>query len=497
MARRKKKNSSLWLYVISIIIILWIIWLYFSGILTIKITPIKNNSSTWNIMNTKSWENNSNKFYTNSIISWNLTIQKIPYDINVGTNYKTIFQNKEMYIKSDKYNLDSYENINFKWEIIWFTADSIPVLNITYISENKENNQIGNTTWDNQTEIEENKYYSDNWIIIDLQKTKFKVKNLSWNITIYKTATWNLLNWETLSWNINTWDINTWNINTWDINTWDNTIITNIAWISYFKCQKWNSLYDCWKLKKQYKLYKFTTIVNNNWVVFFKLPETNQYSILWENYWYNLTPLSWDIYKYINNISLINTKDLKIKLIKNTCKNQNYSLTTILNISNSWDNYIIDGFDNKSNKLICKLNITWTNNLIWKLQSLNLTQKEIKSQKIDESKYLAYKSRAFSYTLYMPKSIRYEAKFSKEDFWISWLNCKQVINIADWKTWKLKSPNVQVYYCKTDLSKDNLNDFLKRKQFSYIIKQVNGKTFIITYKPWIIWEKIVSNIKIF
>jgi hypothetical protein len=482
MIRRKKKNSSLWLYITSIIIILWIIWLYFSWILTINITPINNNSSTWNIINTENWKNNSNKIYTNSIISWNITIQKIPYDINVWTNYKTTFKNKEMYLKSDKYDLDSYKNIYFKWEIIWFSADNIPVLNITYISENWENNNTKNITWDNQTKTEENKYYSDNWIIIDLQETKLQVKNLSWNITIYKTEIWDLLNWETLS---------------WDINTWDNTITTNIGQISYFECQKWNSIYDCWELKKQYKLYKFTTIVNNNWVVFYKLPETNQYSILWENYWYNLIPISWDIYRYINNISLINTKDLKIKLIKNTCQNQNYSLTTILNISNSWDNYVVDGFDNKSNKLICKLNINWTNILIWKLQSLELTQKEIKSEKIDESKYLTYKSRAFSYTLYMPKYIKYKAKISKEDFWVSWLNCKQVVNIADWKTWNLNSPDVQVYYCKTDLSKDNLNEFLKRKQFSYIIKQINGKTFIITYKPWIIWEKIVSNIKIF
>ena len=97
----------------------------------------------------------------------------------------------------------------------------------------------------------------------------------------------------------------------------------------------------------------------------------------------------------------------------------------------------------------------------------------------------------------MPKSIKYEVKLSKEDFGVSWLNCLQVVNIADWKTWKLNSPDVQVYYCKTDLSKDNLNEFLKRKQFSYIIRQVNWKTFIIKYRPWIIWEKIVSNIKIF
>jgi len=245
------------------------------------------------------------------------------------------------------------------------------------------------------------------------------------------------------------------------------------------------------------KIYKFTTIVNNNWVTFYKLPETNQYSILWDDYGYNLTPISWNIYKYINNMSITNTKKLKNQLIKNTCKNDNYSLTTILNVSHTWDNYTVDGFDSKSNKLICKLNITWTNNLIWKLQSLKITQKKIKSEKIDESKYLTYKSRAFSYTLYIPKSVKFESKISKEDFGVSGLKCKQVVNIADWKTWKLSSPYVEVYYCKTDLSKDDLNEFLKRKQFSYIIKQVNGKTFIIKYKPWIIWEKIVSNIKIF
>lgn len=488
MARRKKKSSSIGLYITTIIIILWIVWLYFSWILKIKITPINNHSSTWNIVATKSGENNSNKFYKNSIISWNLIIQEIPYDINVWTNYKASFQNQEIYLKSDKYDLSSYKNtdIKFKGEIIWFSPDNVPVLDITKIQESTEKTET-TWTWDNQTKVEKNKYYSDNWIVINLENNNLQVKNLSWNIVIYQTETWSLLSWENLSWSQNTWN----NI------SWENATITNIAEISYFKCQKWSDLYDCWKLKKQYKMYKFTTIVNNNWVVFYKLPETNQYSILWESYWYNLTPLTWDIYKYINNISLINTDKLKKQLIKNTCRNNDYQLTTILNISNTWENYTVEGFDKDSNKLVCKLTISWTNNLIWKLQSLKITQKDIKSSKIDESKYLSYKSRAFSYTLYMPKSVKYESKITKRDFGVSWLNCRQVVNIADWKTWKLSSPDVQVYYCKTDLSKDEINEFLKRKQFSYIIKQVNWKTFIITYKPWIIWEKIVSNIKIF
>ena len=489
MVRRKKKNSSVWLYITSIIIILWIIWLYFSWILKIKITPTNNHSSTWNIVATKSGENNPNKFYTDNIISWNLIIQEIPYNISVWTNYQTTFKGKEMYLRSDKYDLSAYKNkdIKIKWKIIWFSSDNLPVLDITNILKKWKNNNTENTTWDNQPKIKKNKYYSDNGIIINFQNTNLKVKDLSWNITIYKESTWNLLNEENLSWNTTTWDITTWN----------NIITTNIAKISYFKCQKWSSLYDCGKLKKQYKMYKFTTIVNNNWVKFYKLPETNEYSILWANYWYNLTPLSWNVYKYINNISLINTKKLETELIKNTCRNNNYNLSTILNISNSWDNYTVDGFGNKSNKLICKLTISGTNNLIWKLQSLKITQKEIKSNKIDESKYLAYKSRAFSYTLYMPKSIKYEADILKGNFWISWLDCRQVVKIADWKTWKLSSPNVEVYYCKTNLSKSVLNKFLKLSQLSYIIKQVNGKTFIIKYKPWIIGEKIVSNIKIF
>jgi len=227
----------MWLYITSIIIILWIIWLYFSWVIKINIIPTNNNSGTWNIEATKSGENNLSKFYTNSIISWNIEIQKIPYDMSVWTNYQTIFQNKEMYLKSDKYDLSNYKNIKIKWEIIWFSADNIPVLNITYIEENQNNNNVETTTWDSQTEIEENKYYSDNGIIINLQETELQVKDLSWNIVIYQTKTWNLLDWETLSWDINTWDINT-----WDENTWNNMITTNIWEISYFKCQKYINL---------------------------------------------------------------------------------------------------------------------------------------------------------------------------------------------------------------------------------------------------------------
>lgn len=489
MARRKKKKN-IWTYITSIIVVIIIILFWFLSykkVITVKFTKTTNE--------TKNKIVNNNTYYKNSIITWNVKIIEIPYNIKIWTNYKVKLNNKEFYVKSDKYNLANYtdKNIDIKGEIIWFSSENIPVLSIKDVKEDKQEtewNSDSNLTWENLSwgninKINDNKELLYKWISINLENTEYNVKEESWNVFIYKNLP--SITWENLSWNELTWEINTWN----------NLIIEKYIEITPFKCEKWSNLYDCDNLKKQFILYKFSKFTNNNWISFYKLPESNQYTILSKEYWYNLTPLKWNIYNISQYINIEDTSKLKNQLILNTCKNKDIQLTQILNIENSWDNYIVKWFDKNSNKIECNITIKWENTLIWKLNKIKIIQNDIKSSKLDESKYLKYKSRAFLYTLYMPKNIKYKVILSKEDFWVAWLSCKQKVNIADWKYGNLKSPDVEVYYCKTDLSKDEIDWFLKRKQISYIIKQVSWKTFIIKYTPWSISEKILKNIKIY
>jgi len=475
--KRKHKNDTI-IYIGTIFAISMIVIFFFIWGLKVNIDKIDNNTISWSVIWTISWANKDNQYYKNTMISQTWFLINIDYNIQWWYSYKIKTTTDIFYAKSDKYSLNDFldKDISFSWEVIWFSSDNIPVLNIINIKDiiltTQENNEI-----ENQLEKKEkNKYLSSKWLVINLEWTDFKVEQIDWIIYLYQTLTWNNLSW--------------------DINTED-TLIKKFVKIIPYKCEKWSKLYDCSNFIQQAKNYKFNTTINDNGAVFYKLPEVDQYVLINDNnYGYNVYSLSWNLFQFINYINIENLQKQKAELIKNTCQSDNIKLTEILKIQNSWDNYDIVWFDENANKILCKLTISWDAQLIWQLQSLYYTDQnlseEIKIWDLNEENYLIYDSKSYGYKLYMPKSIKYNSDIINENFWVSWLYCKQVINIYDLNTLNL-DPDIKAYYCQTELSKDEIQWFLK----NYMVIQNNSKTIILNVKDDEKSKKIVSNIHIF
>ncbi len=470
MPRKRKKNSNTTTYIASILAILIVSILFFTGVLKVELGDNTNLNKP-----TITWDNQNNKqYYTNTIIEDNWNIIKIDYNIQWGYSHKIETQEDTFYAKSDKYSLNNFlnEDIDFSWEVIWFSNDDIPVLNITSINA-QENVQ---TDEEEQTIEEQNKYVSTKWIIIDLKNTDFSVKELEGDIYIYQSITWETFTWE---------DLNISSIN-------------ESMKISPYDCIDWSNLYDCDAFKDQAQTYKFNTTTNNNGVVFYKLPEINQYVVINQKYGYNVYPLDGSFLDIINYIDIENLQSKKEQVIKNTCRSSDIELTEILTKQESWNNYEIIWFDKNANKVSCKLTITWDSQMVWQLISISYLQEEeatsnVKIWNLNEEDYLVYESSGYSYKLYMPNYVKYNSNIVNEDFWVSWLDCKQSVNIADWKSWNLNDPNVKAFYCTTNLSKEQLQWFLT----NYTIVQNNWKTLIIDSKQDSISWEISSNLHIY
>ena len=97
----------------------------------------------------------------------------------------------------------------------------------------------------------------------------------------------------------------------------------------------------------------------------------------------------------------------------------------------------------------------------------------------------------------MSKSSKFESHIIKNSLWISWLTCLQQINIADWKTWTLKDPELKVLYCKTKLDKDSISKLLQTSRPNHKVIQKNNKTFIILFKDIDIAKKMLDNLLVY
>ena len=198
---------------------------------------------------------------------------------------------------------------------------------------------------------------------------------------------------------------------------------------------------------------------------------------------------------------MVDTKKLKLNVIKHTCKNDQIQLENILDIKSSWDVYNVVWVDTNANKVLCVLKISKSDNwYIWQLKKLDFLRDQQDTQdlkNLNEDDYLAYTSRWFWYKVYMPKSVKYESDLINEDFWISWLKCKQVVKIADRKTWKLSNPDVKVYYCKSELSPQLVEDGLGVNYQNFKVISKSNKMFIIFYKNTPIAKKILNYLKLY
>jgi hypothetical protein len=88
--------------------------------------------------------------------------------------------------------------------------------------------------------------------------------------------------------------------------------------------------------------------------------------------------------------------------------------------------------DQNANKVLCKLTLTENNGTyVASLQSLDyLRDEKVSTTGLNENDYLVYKSRAYGFSVYMPKWVKYESDLVNKDFGISGLKCLQVVNIA-------------------------------------------------------------------
>lgn len=465
--RRKKKNSNVFAYAFSLIFIVVVIVFWLNYVENLKPSDFYKK---WNQSSVKTWT--TVKVYANSTISWNGLIKQIPYNMQVSTSYEMIYSWKTFFAKSDNYLLWNYawQNIDFSGVVVGFSPDNIPVLNINYIKSNKEIKP---------TESKTNKYLNKDGLIVNLENIADNLQvSSTWNeIQIYKLLTWNNLSWDLMS-------------GTKDI----------YVTIKVFKCNPDSTIADCSSLRKQYKLLKFNTLTNDNWVVFYKLPETNQYEVFWDEYGYYFKPEKSNLYYLINAFSLIDTQKIKEDLIKNTCNNQNISMQNILDINSTGDVYTVIWVDTNSNKIICKLKITnnWT--YVWKLLNLDYLRGDAMNNSawsLSWNDYLVYSSRAYWYKVYMPKNVKYESDLVNEDFWISGLSCKQVVNIAPRKWWNLPDPDVKVYYCESQISKYLIEDGLSTSYKNFKVINNWNKFFVIIYKDNSSAKEILNYIKLY
>ncbi len=478
MARRRKKTNKFFAYIL-LIIFLMVFWIGFYEIKTLFPSFLnKKTLLSWNNAKLTGNTNQSNKplnLYVNSLLVWTGFIKQIPYNIKIATSYQLIFSWKKFFAKSDNYLLGDYENkpILFSWVVIGFSPENIPVVNITFVKsleENKDNDLSKNTVIRYKNLIVDLSNF-DNFRVNtwdDLIISKVYSSNCSWDVEISGSCL-----------------------------TWEKQV--PYLKISYFKCDSSNPITDCLSLKHQFEELKFDKITNSNWVVFYKLPETNNYEVLGDEYGYYFYPLSGNFYSLINAFSLVDTKQNKLEAIKNTCKNDNIKLESIVKKSFTGDLYSVIWFDQNSNKVICKLTLKKAGSTyVGTLQSLDYLRDDSSSEDtLNPDDYLIYKSRAYGFSVYMPKWIKYKSDLVNEDFWISWLKCLQVVNIAHRKKWNLLDPDVKVYYCKSQISKYLIEDALSVKEKKYKVISKDSKVFIIMYKDNPIANKIINYLKVF
>ena len=477
--RRKRKNiSKVFAYAFSLIFVFIIIVFGISYVKEINSQKIKwiwfINVVSW----TKEKVSSQKKIYANSIISGQWLIKEIPYNMQVSTSYELLFSWKKFFAKSDNYLLWNYvkQTITFSGVVVGFSPDNIPVIDVTFIKWNQQ------FTWDElRLDVLTGKVLNKDWLIINLENIadNLKVKDLSGTILIYQTLTWNNLSWNNLTWNQQ-----------------EEIVYLKIV---PFKCNNLNSLTDCRKLQIKFRQLNFNTITNDNGLTFYKLPETNQYEAFSSEYWYYVYPLTGNFYSLINAFSVIDTKQNKLDAIKNACKISDIQLTTILDINFSGNNYQVIWMDQNSNKVLCKLTLTMDNNTyVASLQSLDyLRDENISTKGLNENNYLIYKSRAYGFSVYMPKWIKYKSDLVNKNFWISGLRCLQLVNIAHRKKWKLTDPDVKVYYCKSQVSKYLIENWLSVNYKNFKVINKNNKVFVIIYKDDEISKKILNYLKLF
>lgn len=489
-------------------------------------------------------------------VSW--TVYKIDYNLNGWYQNKLTTESDEFYLKSENYILNDFadKKVSVEWEISNYASDNTAVLNIIKIDDLEASEKKQETDKDkkdkdehlNQEELSVNKdkYISKNWITIDLTWTEFSAKSIwSW-IEVYKNLSWDN---EVKIATISPYTCKEWS-NLYDCKKFKNeraktfnyATSTNDAWVTFYKMSETSQYVIIWE-KYGYNIFpssdEFLKVLNfikledfqakteelikntckNNKIDVFKILDI-------ENKWTNYIvtafdqnsnkvrcelTIKWDsqmIWQLIslkytrnnvnakdsnkNSIMAPKTKDKKPKESladkKKTEVNKDKKTEVKKELETHLEDVLWEWLDSKQET-------TNTNEVKKPAQSPETT--DTATWSLNDDDYLIFKSKWYPYTLYMPKSVRYSSSPVQEDFAVSWLSCKQVTSIADWKTWDLSDPNLQVYYCKSSLSSWDIKWFLDQMDWNFQVRAGANKVFVIKYKSDDISMKMLNYLKTF
>ena len=425
-------------------------------------------------------EDFDNDWKINDELSIKWTIINFPYDTKLKANYKIIYNNEEIILKSSSIDLDDFKDktVSLNWHIIEFINNKA-ILMIKWIEETSD-----------EVVVDEN---------IDEENID------EWNIkkTIY-SGQWiniNVSNWANL-------EIDSSNGN---IKIMSGSVLTGntIVNITPFKCSPEDYAKDCNSLKKYFKDFKFKYTTNNNNIKLWHMSEEKQRMAFSGVFWYKFKPTNNEEFlKITNSFSFEDTSAMMNNMILSTCNDISSQIKLIEIISSNTDagnNLIVKGKDNKANDIVCKLSVNYENGiLVWKLieityeiggegtvvsnenkESVAIIEKETTSNNeetetwLNKSDYLTYKSNGFGFEVWMPKNSKFEAPaVIEQPFAVAGLDCKQVVKIARWRDGDLNNPDVKVYYCETNVWINTITEVIWD---SYKIVEKKDNIFIIEY----------------
>ncbi len=511
--RRKKKNNSnnIFMIFLTLIIVVLLLFIFVSKLQSLDKNKIKDN---WHIKDYTTDINSDNSTIDYSVeipdnnnkidndwkindelsIKWDII--NFPYDTKLKANYKIVYNNEDIILRSATLDLNNFRNktILLTWNIIEFIgSDSTPVLLVKKISK------INDEKVDNNND-------DDNWNKDKPEQTKNIYSGQGINI--------NVSNWENLRINSDKGNIK---IMSGSSLTWK-AIVT----ITPFKCSPEDYSKDCASLKKYFKDFNFKYTTNDNNIKFWHMSEEQQRMAFGWLFGYKFKPSDNDKFIAItNSFSFEDNTSLINDIILSTCNDisSQIKLTNIISVStDEGNNKIVKGKDNKANDIICKLSLDYENGvLIGKLvdihyeianESDTVSIKENNNTEIDNEsgtstestnkpkdgeKYLKYKSNGYGFEVWMPMSSKYEApSVTKQPFNVAGLDCKQVVKIARWKDWDLANPDVKVYYCETNVWIDTIKKVIGN---SYRIEKKEDNIFIIEYAEG--YKEIADNLVLF
>jgi len=460
--RRRKKNKFNKIVLLFSILFSFIVLLFFVQFIKQHRYFFKKlvvHGGSW-VYNSGVAQNKNVNFYIWKIINFiEWTIYYKPVYWYYFFQLKSSTDWKFFWLRSDKYILSNYswKLVKIKWKIVDFYWNT-PII---YVNELISENSISSGYVDTWTNKKQNIYkVLQYWLTFNFDN------QTGWKVDIQKNKIFVYFSWD------------------------------EVAEIDAFLCNTWSGLYNCKKIYNDFKNLNFENFVSSNGMKYFHISESDTWfttnDFVW---WYYITPKDSNIlYKLSSYIFPYKIEKLKkdlLSIVWNVCKNEMSYLVNIksLSIVSSWNNlvWILKWIDNNNENVICKIVIRFE----WWIPIINLINYDFVKNSGFSSNFEKIKVSSWSYIItnfthgfnvkIPSKNVVYKQIFKKTDLWIENLNCDYRVLIVNWKDkGKLDTdPDIVVYRCKWDFSKQDLEKLLN----DYIIVKWNSNYYyVIKYK---------------